>query len=125
MLICCFIVGLGVFALRNLAGPDLARTRRDDWREIKGTGQALGQSLSVQGRSGENGEAAVALSVEAYYPAELRGSGFAAAVIAPGVPFVDIRAPEATWDEEAGCWRFGQGGQKWSYASSSSTSPGK
>jgi len=119
--VCCGLVGVGIFALRNGAGPDLARGARDDWRIIKGRGAALGRSLSVQGRSGEEGESAVALSVEEYDPSTSTGTGFAVAVIAPGKPFVDIRADVAVWDGDAHAWRFPHGAHRWSYGSNERT----
>jgi lipopolysaccharide export system permease protein len=122
VLISCGLIGAGVFALRNVAGPDLTKRQRDDWRRIKGRGMALGESLSVQGRSGAAREAAVALSLEQYDSSSLNGRGFAAAVICPGQPFVDIRAEAAQWDEDAHTWRFPEGACKWSYRSGNSGS---
>ena len=115
MFVSCALVGAGAFVFRNLAGPPLVRQTLADKRRIYNRAATLGSSLSVQGRSGRQ---TLALSVESYDASRLRGEGFAAAVIEPGEPFVDVRAPVAVWDERGGAWRFPRGGTKWSYGGS-------
>ncbi len=110
--VACALVGAAAFAFRNLAGPPLVRQALADKRRIYNQARTLGNSLSVQGRSGRQ---TLALSVESYDASRLQGEGFAAAVIEPGEPFVDVRAPVAVWDEKAGAWRFPRGGTKWRY----------
>jgi len=110
----CALVGVFAFALQNAAGPALVRQAFTDRRRISGRAAALGNSLSVQGRSGT---AAVALSVERYDPGARRAEGFQACVIdgSDDAPLVDIRAPFAAWDAASGAWNFPEGGRRWAY----------
>jgi len=113
----CALVGIFAFALQNVAGPALVRQAFADRRRVTGRAATLGNSLSVQGRSGT---AAVALSVERYDSGARRAEGFQACVIESkeGAPLVDIRAPVAEWDGASGAWRFPEGARRWAYGSS-------
>ena len=125
----CALVGLVNFGLRNAAGPSFVRSQHADYRRIRGYEKTLGKSLSVQGhdREGSGREhaagttrstrlrRAVVISLEEFDPSSSTGKGFAAQVIEPEGPFVDIRAPVAAWDEDAHEWRFPEGGTKWLY----------
>jgi len=113
----CALVGVFAFVLQNVAGPALVRQAFADRRRITGHAAALGNSLSVQGRSGT---AAVALSVERYDSGARRAEGFQACVIESreDAPLVDIRAPVAKWDAASRAWRFPEGARCWAYGSS-------
>jgi lipopolysaccharide export system permease protein len=117
----CAVLGLLTFGLRNVAGPAFVRSEHADLRRIRGEEKTLGRSLSVQGRDGRVGaraSRAVVLSLEEFEPSTSSGRGFAAQVIEPGEPLVDIRAPAAVWDEDAHEWRFPEGATKWLYGAS-------
>ena len=114
----CALLGPLNFGLRNLAGPAFVRSEHADLRRIRGHTETLGQSLSVQGHDpvpGTRRRRAVVVSLEEYDPSSLSGRGFAAQVIEPAGPLVDIRAPVAAWDERRHEWRFPGGATKWLY----------